>query len=119
MLAGVLAGLAGLATSYATAMVLTIRESPVVAVAEQVIRLTPGAAAERAISVLGHYDKPALVAGIIVLLLAIFAGAGLLASGGWWRPLVVWVALAGLGLAAVMSQRSAVFTEALPCWWGC
>ena len=42
VLAGVLAGLAGLATSYATAMVLTIRESPVVAVAEQVIRLTPG-----------------------------------------------------------------------------
>ena len=41
-LAGVLAGLAGLATSYATAMVLTIREAPVVAVAELVIRLTPG-----------------------------------------------------------------------------
>ena len=41
-LAGVLAGLAGLATSYAAAMVLTIRESPVVAVAEMVLRLTPG-----------------------------------------------------------------------------
>ena len=114
MLAGVLAGLAGLATSYATAMVLTIRESPVVAVAEQVIRLTPGAAAERAISVLGHYDKPALVAGILVLLLAIFAGAGLLARGGWWRPTLIWVALAGVGLAAVMSQRSAALTDALP-----
>ena len=52
VLAGVLAGLAGLATSYATAMVLAIRESPVVAVAELVIRLTPGPVAEWAISVL-------------------------------------------------------------------
>lgn len=114
MLAGVLAGLAGLATSYATSGVLTIRESPVVAVAEQVIKLTPGAAAERAISVLGHYDKPALVAGILVLLLGIFAGAGLLARGGWWRPFVVWVALAGVGLAAVVAQRSSGLTDALP-----
>ena len=51
----------GLATSYFVAMVMTIRESPVVAVAELVIRLTPGAVAERAIRVLGHHDKPFLV----------------------------------------------------------
>src|SRR6478735_4272016 len=84
VLAGVLAGCAGLATSYATAMVLTIRESPVVAVAELVIRLTPGSLAERAISVLGHLDKPFLVTVILVLLLALFAGAGRLAARGWW-----------------------------------
>ncbi len=114
MLAGVLAGLAGLATSYATAMVLTIRVSPVVAVAEQVIKLTPGAAAERAISVLGHWDKPALVGGILVFLLAFFAGAGLLGRGGWWRPMLVWFALAGLGLAAVLVQRGAGAVDAVP-----
>ncbi|WP_307814278.1 molybdopterin-dependent oxidoreductase [Nocardioides baculatus] len=113
-LAGVLAGLAGLATSYATAMVLTIRESPVVAVAEAVIRLTPGEAAERAISVLGHFDKPALVAGILLLLLACFALAGRLAAKGFWQPLAVWFALAGLGLAAVLAQRSAGPADALP-----
>jgi DMSO/TMAO reductase YedYZ molybdopterin-dependent catalytic subunit len=114
VLAGVLAGLAGLATSYATANVLSIRESPVVAVAEAVIKLTPGAAAERAISVLGHYDKPALVTGILVLLLGLFSAAGLLARGGWWRPVLIWLALAGLGLAAVMSQRASGATDALP-----
>ncbi len=113
-LAGVLAGLAGLATSYATAMVLTIREAPVVAVAEQVIRLTPGEVAERAISVLGHYDKPALVAGILVLLLACFALAGRLAARSWWLPLAVWFALAGLGLGAVLAQRAAGLVDALP-----
>jgi DMSO/TMAO reductase YedYZ molybdopterin-dependent catalytic subunit len=113
-LAGVLAGLAGLATSYATANVLSIRESPVVAVAESVIKLTPGAAAERAISVLGQYDKPALVTGILVLLLGCFAGAGLLARGAWWRPMLVWAALAALGLAAVMSLPSSGATDILP-----
>lgn len=114
MLAGVLAGLAGVATSYATAMVLTIRESPVVAVAELLIKITPGAVAERAIAVLGHYDKPALVLGILLFLLACFAGAGLLARGGWWRPIPVWFVLAALGLAAVMVQRGAGLVDALP-----
>ncbi|KQV71559.1 oxidoreductase [Nocardioides sp. Root122] len=113
-LAGVLAGLAGLATSYAAAMVLTIRESPVVAVAELVIRLTPGAVAERAISVLGHLDKPALVVGIVVLLLGCFAGAGVLARRSWWLPITVWAALAGLGLVAVLTQRGADPVDALP-----
>jgi DMSO/TMAO reductase YedYZ molybdopterin-dependent catalytic subunit len=114
VLAGVLAGLAGLATSYATAMVLTIRESPVVAVAELIIRLTPGAFAERAIAVLGHLDKPALVVGILVFLLACFAWAGSLARRSWWRPLVVWVVLAGLGLGAVLAPRNAGTVDALP-----
>lgn len=113
-LAGIIAGLAGLATSYATAMVLTIREAPVVAVAELVIRLTPGDLAERAIDVLGHLDKPVLVAGVLVLLLACFAGAGVLARGGWWRPMLVWLALAAVGLVAVLVQRGAGAIDTLP-----
>ena len=114
MLAGVLAGLAGLATSYATAMVLTIRESPVVAVAELIIKLAPGAVAERAIDVLGHLDKPLLVVGILLFLLACFAWAGSLARRSWWRPLLVWLVLAALGLGAVLAQRNAGAVDALP-----
>ncbi|WP_307807947.1 molybdopterin-dependent oxidoreductase [Nocardioides xinjiangensis] len=113
-LAGVLAGLAGLATSYATAMVLTIRESPVVAVAELVIRLTPGPVAERAIAVLGHLDKPVLIAGVLVLLLACFAWAGVLARRAWWPPILVWLVLAAVGLVAVTVQRGAGPVDALP-----
>ena len=114
MLAGVLAGLAGLATSYATAMVLTIREAPVVAVSEVVIRLTPGPVAERAIAVLGHWDKPFLVGVVLLLLVGLFALAGLLRRGGWYRPLLVWVPLAVIGLVAVLSQRGAGLVDALP-----
>ena len=77
-LAGLGAGLAGLAVSYAVALALTIRESPVVAVAEAVIRLTPGALAEWAIQTLGHWDKPVLVAVILGMLVVLFAVAGLL-----------------------------------------
>ena len=113
-LAGVLAGLSGLATSYAAAMVLAIRESPVVAVAELVIRLTPGPVARSAIDLLGYADKPVLVAGIIVVLLALFALAGVLARRRWWLPLLVWFALAGLGLGAVLEQPGAGVIEALP-----
>ena len=71
--------MAGLATSYFVAMVMTIRESPVVAVAELVIRLTPGAVVERAIRVLGHHDKTFLVIVLLVILGLLFAWAGRLA----------------------------------------
>lgn len=113
-LAGVIAGLAGLATSYATAMVLNIRESPVVAVAELVIRLTPGALAERAISAVGTLDKPLLILGVVVVLLGVFAWAGRLARGGWWRPLPVWLVLAAIGLVAVLVQRGTSGVDVLP-----
>ena len=114
VLAGVLAGLAGLATSYATAMVLTIRESPVVAVAELVIKLTPGAAAERAISVLGHYDKPALVLGILVFLLGCFALAGRLARRAGGCRCWCGSRSPGSGCGAVLVQRGAGLVDTLP-----
>ena len=95
-------------------MVLTIRESPVVAVAEMVIRVTPGSVAEQAIDVLGHYDKPALIAGILLFLVGAFALAGSLAEKSWWRALPVWLALAAVGLWAVTSQRGAGLVDTLP-----
>ena len=115
VLAGVLAGLAGLATSYATAMVLTIREAPVVAVAEVVIRLTPGRG-RRA----GHLGARPLRQAVPrrrrppPAPRAASRWRALLARGGWYRPLFVWFPLAGVGLAAVLSQRGAGAVDALP-----
>ena len=85
-------------------MVLTIRESPVVAVAELVIRLTPGRG--RRAGDLGAGPPRQAGAGRRdpgPPRSACFALAGRLARRGWWRPLLVWFALAGLGLLA-------------PCW---
>ena len=108
------AGFAGLATSYFTAMVMTIRESPVVAVAELVIRLTPGPVVERAIAVLGHRDKPFLVTVILVVLALLFAWAGRLARRSWWRPMLLVAVVSVLGGLAVAVQHGSRTTDLLP-----
>ena len=113
-LAGIVAGIAGLATSYFAAMAMTIRDSPVVAVAELVIRLTPGPVAERAIGILGHWDKPVLLLGIFVFLAVVFAWAGRLAARRWWYPAIPYAALAGLGALAVALQSGTTALAFLP-----
>ena len=113
-LAGLVAGGAGMAVSYAVALALTIRESPVVAVAEQVIRLTPGGVAEWAISTLGHYDKPFLVTVIFVVLAVAFALAGVLARRSWVLAVVVFGVLAAIGVGAVLARQGASPFDLLP-----
>ncbi len=105
-LAGLLAGGAGLATSYAVANLLAIRDSPVVAVAELVILVTPGAVVEEAIGTLGAADKPLLVGGILLFLALVFAWAGRLAARSWWLSVLLLGALAGMGVAAVAIQEA-------------
>lgn len=112
--AGLVAGFAGLTASYCFAMVATIRDAPVVAVAEGVIRLTPGPVVERAIKILGHQDKPALMLGILVLCGLLFAWAGRLARSTWWAPTIVYAVLALIGGVAVMVQRGATTLDLLP-----
>ncbi|MFC6286035.1 molybdopterin-dependent oxidoreductase [Nocardioides sp. GCM10027113] len=112
--AGIVAGFAGLATSYALAMALTIRESPVVAVAELVIRVTPGRVVEEAIARLGFWDKPLLIGGILLFLAVLFAYAGRLAARGPWQPLTVWLPLTAVGAVAVVVQRGQTLVDYLP-----
>ena len=112
--AGLVAGAAGLATSYFAAMALTIRESPVVAVAELVIRITPGPVAEYLISLVGRLDKPLLLLGIFVVLGVVFAWAGRLARRKWWAPAVVYGALSAVGGLAVATQRGSAAIDLLP-----
>ncbi len=114
LLAGLAAGLAGLATSAATAAALSVRESPVIAVAELVIRHTPGRVAEEAIQTLQFYDKPFLVGSIFVLLLGGFALAGLLARRRLWPATVVFTVLAVIGGFAVLSGNETSPSRLLP-----
>jgi DMSO/TMAO reductase YedYZ molybdopterin-dependent catalytic subunit len=113
-LAGLTVGFAGLAASYFVAMVMAIRESPVVSVAELVIRLTPGPVVEQAIQLLGHRDKPFLVAVILVLTTGLFAYAGSLARRNLWAANLVFVALAVFAGVAVRLQPASTTIDLLP-----
>jgi len=113
-LAGLAAGLAGLATSYAAATALNVRDSPLVAVAEVVIRFTPGFVAEAAIDRLGRADKPVLVVVVVLLLALLFAWAGRLARRSWWAPAVLFGVLAAAGAGAVAAQRNQQLVDFVP-----
>ncbi len=66
---GVLSSAAGLGASELASGLLHQRVSPVVAVAESIIRLTPGAVIEKVISIVGHNDKPLVIGGTLIGLL--------------------------------------------------
>lgn len=112
--AGAIAGLAGLAVSHAATMALTLRSSPVVAVSETIIQLTPGPVAERAIDILGSRDKPVLVAVVVAVFLGIAIWAGLLAKRSWWLPLVVYAVMGGIAAAAVVTRYDARALDMVP-----
>ncbi len=111
---GVLAGVAGLATSYLTAAAMNMRLSPVTAVAELVIRLTPGAVVESAIDSIGKSNKTLLVAGILVISVLLYAVIGLLARRRWWLPAVAFGLLALVGAVATLRLRGSVATDLAP-----
>jgi len=113
-LAGLVAGLAGLATSYFVATLLAVRDSPVVAVAELVIQVSPGALVEWAIQRLGQYDKPALVGGILVLLALAFTGIGALAARRGWLASAAFAGLAAVGVLAVVLGEATSTAAYLP-----
>jgi DMSO/TMAO reductase YedYZ molybdopterin-dependent catalytic subunit len=108
------AGFAGLAASYCVAMVMTTNDAPVTAVASGIARLAPGALVERAIRILGHWDKPLLLLVILVVCAALFTWAGWLARRSWWAPTIVYAALALVGGVAVWAQRGASAIDILP-----
>ena len=113
-LAGVLAGVAGLATSLLTAGLLGQRGNPITDVAELVVRLTPGKLAEDAIQLVGHKDKPLLVTGVLVVVLLLFALFGVLARRSPGAGVAGFVVLGVVGLVAEQSQFGAPATGFLP-----
>ena len=99
-----LATAAALAGSQLTAALLGVRESPVLAIGQTAIRLTPGGVAEPIISVVGTADKPLAVVVVVVVMLLL---GGVI--GSWWRPhrlrAVAGVAvLVALATAAVLTR---------------
>ncbi len=80
--------------------------SPVIAVGDTVVDITPPSLVEAAIDLLGRADKVVLVAGIIAVLLGVGAVLG---TASLRRPVVGYTGLAvftAVGLAAVLPHRS-------------
>lgn len=103
-LGGVLAALAGLAVGSVVAGILGSRQTPVVAVGSAFIDRVPSWLKDLAISLFGVHDKTALRVGILVVLLALAAVAGILAVRRWWAGAALTAALAGLGILAAATR---------------
>src|SRR4051794_471567 len=78
-LTGLVAAFAGLAASELVSGFFHERVSPVIAVSESILRLTPGWVIEHVISVLGHRDKPVLITLTLLGLAVVSALVGMLA----------------------------------------
>jgi DMSO/TMAO reductase YedYZ molybdopterin-dependent catalytic subunit len=78
-LLGLVAAGSGLAVSELATGYLHQRVSPVVALAEEIIRLTPGRVIEFVISLVGHNDKPLLITLTLVGVAVVSAAVGVLA----------------------------------------
>jgi DMSO/TMAO reductase YedYZ molybdopterin-dependent catalytic subunit len=94
MLAGAVSAAGGLAVAEVVAGLLGLGTSPVLAIGEQVIVLTPGGVAEAAIQAVGTWDKPLLVVGTVVGALAVGALAGVLARRRFALGIAVLAAMA-------------------------
>ena len=113
-LAGLVAGLAGLAASYAVSLMLTVRQSPVVAVDELLIAITPGVVVRWALDTVGPADKPLLVGATIAILVVVFCLLGDQARDGLWRADTGYLILAAIGLIAVLTRPGASRWDLVP-----
>ncbi|MGA8851780.1 MAG: molybdopterin-dependent oxidoreductase [Aeromicrobium sp.] len=107
VVAGVLSAAAGLAVGEAIAAVLDVRESPLLAVGQGVIALTPGPIAEAIIGVVGTADKPLAVTSVVIAVLALGGVAG-----RWWdvrrvrSMILVALLVAGASVAVLVRPYS-------------
>jgi DMSO/TMAO reductase YedYZ molybdopterin-dependent catalytic subunit len=113
VLAGILTGAAGVVTSQATVWALGATNAPVTAVASAVRDLTPGPLAERLVHLVGHLDKPLLVTGTLVVLVAIAGATGLLTRRHPLLADLVFFALALLGLLSVVRLQDTTTASGL------
>ncbi|WP_036555517.1 molybdopterin-dependent oxidoreductase [Nocardioides insulae] len=105
--AGAVAGVTGLAASYLTASLLGVRSGPVVAVAEQIVAVLPGALTEFGIGLFGTADKPVMIALILTAVILLTAQFGRLRARSRARSWLGYAALAAVGAVAVLGQTEA------------
>ncbi|GAB3409410.1 molybdopterin-binding protein [Flindersiella endophytica] len=113
-LAGVLAAVAGLGAAELVAGLLGVQHTPVVAIGQAFIGIVPGWLERSAIRLLGTADKPVLLGGVVLVIIAAAAGIGVLTSR--IRKLGLGVVVAAAAAVALLSayQPDATVTAALP-----
>jgi len=113
ILAGLVAGFAGIAASELAAGALAARESPVVAVARAVDRLASADAAETVLRLTGGLATPLLVGAVVAVFFGGFAWAGDRGREHPRQALGVYAVLAS-SLAATASRAGMGWTDLLP-----
>ena len=110
-LVGIVAGIAGLATSYLVAQWMNLRLDPVIAVAERVRDILP----DNVVNWGRENDGKSLtVPGILIILTLVFALLGFLGRRAWWIPVAGFGAVAVIGGIAVMQSNGATVSWLLP-----
>ncbi|MEW2412984.1 molybdopterin-dependent oxidoreductase [Streptomyces sp. NPDC046866] len=111
---GLVAAFAGLAVAELAAAAVRPEAAPVTAVGGTVVDLTPTALKEWAVRQFGTADKLVLALGIIVVLGAVAAAAGVLAVRRLPAGLAVVGAFGLVGAVAATSRPEASWRDALP-----
>ncbi|MTV25739.1 molybdopterin-dependent oxidoreductase [Nitriliruptoraceae bacterium ZYF776] len=112
--AGILAAAFGLGVAELLAAIVTSWSSPVVAVGDRVVELAPPALAAWAIDTFGTADKPALIAGTLVLLTLGAAGLGVLAARRLGLALLGVAAFGVVGVTATLASPATGLGGAAP-----
>lgn len=113
-LAGIVVGLAGLATSYLTVRLFDLEPQPVVAVLDRVRDLAPGDVANWARENLGKASKPITTVATLAILFAVFGAIGRLGRRHSGFAVLGFAALAVIGGASVLGENGTKTTDLLP-----
>jgi DMSO/TMAO reductase YedYZ molybdopterin-dependent catalytic subunit len=114
MIAGLLTAAVALGIGQLVAGIVAPDGSPVVAVGEASIGLTPRPVHDFAISTFGSHDKVVLVIGILAVLAIFAAIVGVLAMRRLWYGMAGLAVFAAVGLWAALTRPTASAGYALP-----
>ena len=118
MVAGLLAAAVAVGVGQLVAGVVAPDSSPVVAVGEASIDLTPPPVKDFAISAFGTNDKLVLVTGILAVLAVFAAIVGALAVRRLWYGMAGLAGFTAIGLAAALTRPTAGPATRWPRWPG-
>ncbi len=113
-LSGLLAALAGAGAGHLVAALLNPAASPVLAVGDQVIDLTPTPVKVWAVRELGTADKPILIGSVLAVTLLLAGVAGVVARRRLGLGVALLAALVALATAAAVLQPAAGPLDVLP-----